>query len=288
MHQLAAVVWKWMCLGCFVAAGICLMFALIGSERGFYFFYFGRYSLWVTRKLRRLHIWSPGSRIATAQTVIILGVLTLTAYQILPYWYAWLVVAAIAPAIWLEYKIRERIKRLEFQAEAFCTALANALKSTPSLAQAVDNAAHLLEGPVAQEFTWAVKETRLGKSLDEALQAVAPRCQSPKVGTVLSALLIGRQVGGNLPKVLETTANTLREMERLEGVLRQKTADSRMQMWAMVFAPFIIVGSIHRLDNHFFDPLTDGTMVANIVCLVAATFYVFSIVVARKIMAVDL
>jgi len=285
---LAAIAWKWICLGSFSLAAICVMFALIGTERGYYYFYFERYSQWVTRKLRRLHIWTPGSRIASTQTVVLLGIITVACYGFLPYWYGWLAGAALAPAIWLEYQIRQRIAKLEFQAEAFCTALANALKSTPNLAQAVDNASNLLEGPVAQEFTWAVKETRLGKSLDEALQAVGPRCQSPKVGTVLSALLIGRQVGGNLTKVLETTANTLREMERLEGVLRQKTADSRMQMWAMTLAPFIIVYSIHKLDEHFFDPLIDGSMMANIICLVAATFYVFSIVAARKIMAVDL
>ena len=43
----------------------------------------------------------------------------------------------------------------------------------------------------------------------------------------------GRQVGGNLPKVLETTAHTLREMKRLEGVIRTKTADGRMQLWVI-------------------------------------------------------
>ena len=48
--------------------------------------------------------------------------------------------------------------------------------------------------------------------MDEALREFSTRCQSRNVDAIVTALTVGRQTGGELPKVLETTAGVLREM----------------------------------------------------------------------------
>jgi hypothetical protein len=78
-----------------------------------------------------------------------------------------------------------------------------------------------------QEVDLALKEMKVGSTLDQALLHMAARVGSRQLDSALSSILIGRQVGGNLPRVLETTAGTLREMRRLEGVVRTKTAGAR-------------------------------------------------------------
>jgi len=269
-----------------VSAGL-LVYFMVGSQRGAYHILWGRYMAYLTRRLRRLHNFDAAPKIATAQVAILFVLGTLILFRALNYWYLFIAVACFAPALVIERRIRERIARLDQQADGFCLALANALKSTASVGAAIDTAAHLMDGPAAQEMTLAVKETRLGRSLAEALEAVGPRAGSRKLAIVLAAVLIGRQVGGNLPKVLDTTATTLREMERLEGVVRQKTADGRMQMWALSLAPIVICGSIHRLDRTYFDPLTTTT-VGYIIAIVALVAYIAGLLVARKVLAVDI
>src|SRR4029079_15793359 len=102
-----------------------------------------------------------------------------------------------------------------------------------------------------------------------------------------SAVLVGRQVGGNLPKVLDTTATTLREMERLEGVVRQRTAEGRMQLWALSIAPLVICGAIHKLDPSYFEPLTTK-MIGYVATAIAMTLYLTGMIVTRKVLAVNI
>jgi tight adherence protein B len=99
-------------------------------------------------------------------------------------------------------------------------------------------------------------------------------------------VLIGRQVGGNLPKILETTAMTLREMRRLEGVIRTKTAEGRMQIWVIGFMPFVFMVVLNSFWPGYFDVLTKS--VAGYVIIISVSgLWVSSLVTARKVLAVD-
>lgn len=287
MHALAANVWMGITIACAAVVAAAVVVVLVGNERGIFFVVWGRYLAHLTQRLRRLHVFRPAAPIAQAQLALLFVVLAAAAFDVLPYWYAVIVVLAPAPALVLEHLAQKRIAMLDRQADAFCLALANALKSTPSIGAAIETVAAMMTGPVHEELELAVKETKVGRSLAEALEAVGPRAGSHRVATVLAAVLIGRQVGGNLPAVLDTTATTLREMERLEGVLRQKTATGRMQLWGLTIAPIVICTAIHKADPHFFDPLRTQT-VGYYVVAAAVTLYVVGILLARKVMAVSL
>ena len=53
---------------------------------------------------------------------------------------------------------------------------------------------------------------------------------SRNVDAIVTALTVGRQTGGELPKVLETTAGVLRETMRVEGVMESKTSEGKAQV----------------------------------------------------------
>jgi tight adherence protein B len=279
--------WMWCVVGASIACILVVGFILVGTKHGVAFTTWGRYVDYLKWRLRRLHVFSPPARIASAQIGAIFVLFGLTVFDLVPYWYLILVLVCITPAILLEVRVRERIAKIDAQADGFCLALANSLKSTASVGAAIDTAAHLMEGPVAQEMRLAIKETRVGRPLNEALQATGPRAGSHKLGTVLAAVLIGQRVGGNLPKVLETIAATLREMERLEGVLRQKTAESRMQMWAFTLGPPVICYAFAKLQPGYFQPLTTTTP-GYIAAALATGLYVLGLVVARKTLQVNI
>ena len=287
MPAFGAEVWRYIGFGSGLVSAALLVFFMVGTPRGAFFVGWGRYLAYLTGRLRRLHVFEPASRIANAQLALIFAVTLLATLHLCPYWYVLVLLIGVVPALVLERRTRQRIARLDMQADAFCLALANALKSTASVGAAIETAVGLMDGPAHEELERAVKETRLGRSLAEALEAVGPRAGSRKLGIVLAAVLIGRQVGGNLPTVLDTTATTLREMERLEGVVRQKTADGRMQMWALSLAPIIICGAIHQLDPTYFEPLT-SSMVGYLASAVATILYVSGLIVARKVLQVDI
>src|SRR5262249_16975421 len=81
------------------------------------------------------------------------------------------------------------------------------------LAQSVDTIVKDGTEPVASEFRKVLVETRLGLSLETALQGIADRFQSKDFEWVVMAINIQRQVGGNLSELLKTVSNTMRERE---------------------------------------------------------------------------
>jgi tight adherence protein B len=238
-------------------------------------------------KLRRMFIFTPPIVIALAQ---VLGIGAVIAAQVivgLPFWWAFALGIAVVPPWLIEYQRKKRVEAIEDQIDGFMMALANALKATPSLGDAFRTIGPIIGDPLRQEVELAVKEMRVGSSLDQALLMLAGRVGSRQLDSALSAVLIGRQVGGNLPKILDSTASALREMRRLEGVVRTKTAEGKMQLWVLAIFPFGLAFMINAVSPGYFSILLQNIAGYAVVTL-ATLFWISSLVVARKILAVDL
>ena len=110
--------------------------------------------------------------------------------------------------------------------------------------------------------------------------------RSRQLDSALSAILIGRQVGGNLPKVLETTASNMREMQRLEGVIKTKTADGRMQLWVIGAMPFVLVIGMDWVWPGYYTPLKQSFF-GYCIITVCGVCWISALVLARKVLAVD-
>lgn len=171
--------------------------------------------------------------------------------------------------------------------DVFILALANALKSTPSIGSALIQVQPLVHPPMDQEVALALKEMRVGSSLDQALMNMAGRIRSVQLDAALSGLLIGRQVGGDLTNILETTASTLREMGRLHGVVRSKTAEGKAQLLILAVFPAGILLLFDMVSDGYFEPL-GKSLVGWAIVVVAIALWVTSLAVARRVLTVDI
>ncbi|MGH7330906.1 MAG: type II secretion system F family protein, partial [Polyangiaceae bacterium] len=145
----------------------------------------------------------------------------------------------------------------------------------------------ILTDPTRQEVDLCLKEMKVGSTLEQALIHMASRIGSRQVDTALSAVLIGRQVGGNLPKVLEQVATSLREMARLEGVLRTKTAEGKMQLYVLGALPLVLFMAMNYMFPGYFIPMTKS-IGGQVVLFAAGIMWLSALVMARKILSVDL
>src|SRR3569832_132968 len=205
-----------------------------------------------------MFVWTSGNTIAAGQAGGIAAILALAVLVDLPYWYAFIALVAVAPSVVIERMRRQRVELIDAQLDGFLLALANALKATPSLGDAFTSVQRLTPPPLQQEVELAVKEMRVGSTLDQAVLFMAGRIGSRQVDSALSALLIGRQIGGNLPKILDTPASSLREMSRLEGVVRTKTAEGKAQLWVLAVFPVVLMVAFNSVKEGYFDPLTQS------------------------------
>lgn len=284
---LAASVLKWVGAAFAFGALFVIVYLAIADSEGLPRRYWARYVVYLERKLRRMFDFTSGQVIAVGQVVVMAACFALYVTVNLPLWYGFAAVAAIAPAVWIERARRQRVAAIEAQIDGFVLAMANALKATPSLGDAFKSVALLARDPLRQEMQLAVKEMRVGATLDQALLLMASRVGSRQLDSALSSILIGRQVGGNLPKILETTAMSLREMARLEGVVRTKTAEGKMQLWVLAIFPLLMIFALSSVSPGYFDPLTDS-FVGYVLIVLAVGFWGASLVAARKILAVDI
>ena len=194
---------------------------------------------------------------------------------------------ALAPYYVLKRMADERVVRIEEQLDSWLLMLSNALKATPSLGEAISNSAKLMRPPMSEELDLALKENKLGTPLDQAVLNMSARIGSQSVSSALATILVGRQTGGDLPRIMEESAATLREMARLEGVVRTKTAEGKTQAYVLGVIPFVLIGAIHMVDEHWLEPLGETSMGFMIIA-VSAILWVAAIFLARRILAVDI
>jgi len=260
--------------------------AVVADEQGMPYRYWARYTASLERRMRTLFVFTPGRTIGIAQLGICFLIVALNLALDVPLWWVLIVITLVSPTIYLESERRKRVALIEDQLDTFMLALANALKATPSIGAAFFSLVEVIDDPIKKEVDLAIKEMKVGSTLDQALLHMASRVGSRPLDSALSSVLIGRQVGGNLPKVLETTAITLREMKRLEGIVRTKTADGRMQMWVIGAFPAIVLVLFSWSWPGYFQPLTASATGYTLIAMISA-MWVGALLLARKVLAVD-
>lgn len=156
-----------------------------------------------------------------------------------------------APEIMVHQAARRRLALVTRQIPEALTLIANSLRSGHSFLQAVDVAAGELSKPLAGELRQLIKETRVDIALEDALANLVSRVPSPEVQLMVTAVLIQRQVGGNLAQLLEQVADTVRQRLRIEGELRSLTAQGRLSGWIIGLLPLVLGGVIFALNPEY-------------------------------------
>jgi tight adherence protein B len=193
----------------------------------------------------------------------------------------------LAPHFVLSRLEHQRMLRIEAKVDAFTVALANALRATPNVGRALASVVMTMPAPMNQELELTLRDLRVGSSLDQALTDFSARVGSTTLDTTISALLIGRRVGGNVPQILTETGASVREMTRLQAVLRAKTADGRIQTIVLAAFPVGVVLVFELLSPGYFKPLTT-TGVGAMIIGGACALWVVALGMCRQIMKVQL
>ena len=280
---------RWATLMSWMGAVFLLMWTVAADRENCVMRWWRSYCLGIEKRLARMFIFSAGDRVAMTQLAIIF--VACAAKLLYPFSPAIFVVTLLAagfgPDLWLRWAQRKRLLRIEEQVDSLLMALANALKSRPSIADAVVSVQPVIAAPIRHEIELAVKQMRVGSTPELALLAMSRRVGGRKLDAAISAILVGRQVGGNVSQILETTAAAMREMARLEGVVRTKTADGKAQIWTLAAFPFVLILAFSLISPGYFDPLSD-TVVGGVCTTLGFVLWGASIVSARRILRVDI
>lgn len=196
---------------------------------------------------------------------------------------AGLVIGIFGPRFYLKYEWNQRIDKINEQVEEAMVYMANSFKANPSLPEAIEDVTRSMPPPISEEFRVLVREYRLGTPLDEALLNLQDRVPAKNLELAISALLIGRTVGGDIPQILEDIADTIREAYRLERFIDKTTKQGRMQAWVMGLAPVGVAFFLNWAYPEYAGVLFD-TLLGNGVLVIAAVLDAIGVYLVMKIM----
>ena len=131
-------------------------------------------------------------------------------------------------------RYREEVRR---GASGAARALADAIGAGHSIRGALAETAPALPGAAGHELRIAARALDLGEPTEAALERLRLRAGCRAWDTLIAAILLQRDAGGDLPALLRELAAALEAADRLERDARTATAQARFTAWLVVGLP---------------------------------------------------
>lgn len=160
----------------------------------------------------------------------------------------------------LGLRIRRRRKKFTNQLGDMLTMVANALRAGFSFMQAFELISREMDAPMGREVQLVVNEVNLGNTLESALDNMQRRVASPDFELVVTAVLIQRQVGGDLAQILDTIGETIQERIRMRREVMTLTAQGRLSGIILAVLPFAMAGILTFIKPDYLKPLLEDDL----------------------------
>lgn len=134
-----------------------------------------------------------------------------------------------------------RGKKVDAQLMDAIILMSNSLKSGLDIIQGFEMVSKDLLPPISDEFGLVIKNYQLGMPFEKALMMMEERIESKMLSYMIRAIILQRQIGGNLTKVFERIVIDIREESKLEEKTKALTAQQRIQSIVVAIMPWIIV-----------------------------------------------
>lgn len=175
--------------------------------------------------------------VAAAGAGLLLSMLGGSALAIVP----GAILGYFAPKVYVGHKNRSRIATLDAQLVEALSLSANSLRAGWGFMQAMAQVANDMPPPISEEFTQVLQEVSIGTTNEAAIQSLIGRVPSYDMELVMTAVLIQRQIGGNLAEMMDNIAFTIRERTRLIADIASITSESTMSMWVLSLLPVALL-----------------------------------------------
>lgn len=197
------------------------------------------------------------------------------------------IIGFLVPLLILRVKIDRRTKAFNLQLGDTLVLVANSLRTGYSFMQAIEMVSREMPKPIGEEFGRVLKEMNLGIPTEDAMNNMAKRVNSDDLDLSITAVLIQRQVGGNLAEVLTSIASTIRERVKIKGQIRTLTAQGRISGLIIGILPFGIGSVIYLINPEYIKVLFTHPM-GKMMLAAGVVSQLIGMMVIRKIINIDI
>lgn len=191
------------------------------------------------------------------------------------------------PKILIGKRKKDRIVSFDGQLNEGIMIISNSLKAGYSFLQAVAVVSEEMKEPFSKEFKKLLKEMSLGISEEEALRNLLLRMESQDLRLIINAILIQKDIGGNLSEILDNISETIRERQKIKNEIKTLTAQGRLSGVIVMLIPVFLCGIIFLFNKDYM--ILMFTNPIGIAMLVMAVFNeALGFLLIKKIINVDM
>jgi tight adherence protein B len=218
--------------------------------------------------------------------IVILPIITWLVTGDIPATLGMLAVIIFLPSIFYRSMRKQRLKRFEAQLPDGLVMISGAMRAGASLNIALESLVKEQPAPLSQEFELFLKEQRLGVDFEESLKKMEQRIPIPDFSMLVTALLINREVGGNLAETMETLGTTLRRKGMMEGKIQSLTAQGKLQGIVMTGLPILLGVLLNLIEPEAMSKLWT-TNIGYMVLMVIVIMEMLGYFMINKITSID-
>ena len=191
-------------------------------------------------------------------------------------------VGALLPDLWVRITKSMRRNRFRRQLIDALLILSSSLRAGLSLMQAFEQLESEMPPPASQEFGLMLKAQRLGRPFPEALKALNYRVPCEELELFTTAVLVARETGGDLTKVIGHLVSTIRERHKLQDKVQTLTLQGRVQAYVISGLPLAFATFVRQFNPDFFkifltDPVGQTLIVAAVGLWLVGMFLLFKL-----------
>jgi len=180
-------------------------------------------------------------------------------------------------------KIRNIKRRHKFNAQILdaIMILSSALKGGLSLLQSIEVLMTEMPAPMSQEMGLVIRENKVGITLDESLKRLNKRMNMEDLALVVNSILVARETGGDLTKVLSRLTTTIRDNRKLKENIKTLTLQGKLQGIIMSVIPIVFVWWVVLHNRHHFDIMLKSDL-GRMLLVIAVALQLIGMFLIRK------
>ena len=186
---------------------------------------------------------------------VLFGVISLLRFGFGPEFLVFALIGYLLPAFYLRNRRGHRLRQFDAGLPRAMELIANSMKAGQSVAQSLSSVTDNAGPPVSDEFALARREIELGASIESALNNMVRRIGSHDLRLMVMVITIQRSVGGDLPAILTTLADTMRQREEMRAEILAATAQSRASALIITLLPIAAALLLYFFVQDYFRPM---------------------------------
>jgi len=200
-------------------------------------------------------------------------------------------IAALAgmwfPQMYVKRLKKRRIRRFEEQFPEAIDLLGRSIRAGHAFPTGLKVVGEESPDPMATEFQQIFDEQKFGLPLEDSLLGLADRVDMVDVRIFVTAILIQREVGGNLAEILDKISYTIRERFTLQRQIRVYTAQGRLTGYILSALPILLGLAISALNPEYMAILFEEPMGKALIAA-AAVLQFLGFLLIRRIIDIEI